>query len=192
MPAVMNPSRTDVAARRAQLLDAAAHVFSEHGITAPLDLVVAQAGLGRATLYRHFPDRTALVAGLMARTADALEARARELRGHPDGLRLMLRQIADGIVHSPALVDYWRGANRDEPALAAERQRALAALAAPLDDAIAHGACRADLTPEDVRLAAGMLGAALRGRTPAERERLAERAIALLWHGLAATPTDTP
>jgi putative hemolysin len=31
-----------------------------------------------------------------------------------------------------------------------------------------------------------MLGAALRGRTPAERERLAERAIALLWQGLQA------
>ncbi|ARU06062.1 TetR family transcriptional regulator [Comamonas serinivorans] len=182
----MTSPRPDVAARRAQLLDAAAHVFAEHGITAPLDLVVEHAGLGRATLYRHFPDRTALVAGLMARTADALEARASQLRGRGDALHLMLRQIADGIVHSPALVDYWRGANRDEPELATQRQRVLAALQLALDDAMAQGVCRADLTAQDVTLAAGMLGAALRGRTQAERARLAERAIALLWHGLQA------
>ena len=186
-----SPARPDVAARRAQLLDAAASVFAEHGITAPLDLVVARSGLGRATLYRHFADRTALVAGLMGRAADELEALATQLAGQPDGLFVMLRHIADGVVNSPALVDYWRGATRDEPWLAAERARSLAALQACLRTAVDAGLCRADLGPEDVSLAAGMLGAALRGRDAAERQHLAERAITLLWQGLLARP-DAP
>ena len=181
----MTPSRPDVAARRAQLLDAAASVFSEHGITAPLDLVVERAALGRATLYRHFPDRTALVSGLMGRAAERLEAQARDVAGDPDGLLALLQTIADGIVQSPALVDYWRGANRDDPTLMAARARVLAAFAPAVALAIAHGRCRPDLTAEDVALASGMLGAALRGRSAGERQRLGERAMQLLWQGLA-------
>ena len=52
--------RPDAATRRAQLLDAADTVFTQHGVNAPLELVVEQAGVGRATLYRHLagPDGT--------------------------------------------------------------------------------------------------------------------------------------
>ena len=53
------------------------------------------------------------------------------------------------------------------------------------------GLCRADLRTEDVSLAAGMLGAALRGRDANERRHLAERAIALLWQGLLARSADS-
>ena len=53
--------RDDAATRRRRLLDAADEVFSEQGVNAPLELVIERAGLGRATLYRHFPDRTALM-----------------------------------------------------------------------------------------------------------------------------------
>ncbi|NEL42881.1 MAG: helix-turn-helix transcriptional regulator, partial [Xanthomonas perforans] len=56
----MTTSRPDAALRRRQILDAADEVFSEHGVNAPLELVVERAGLGRATLYRNFPDRLAL------------------------------------------------------------------------------------------------------------------------------------
>ncbi len=42
--------RPDAATRRAQLLDAADTVFTQHGVNAPLELVVEQAGVARATL----------------------------------------------------------------------------------------------------------------------------------------------
>ena len=51
----MTSKRPSADIRRAQLLDAADAVFSEHGVTAPLDLVVERAEVGRATLYRQFP-----------------------------------------------------------------------------------------------------------------------------------------
>ncbi|MEG2632881.1 MAG: helix-turn-helix domain-containing protein, partial [Comamonas sp.] len=53
--------RPDAALRRAQLLDAADAVFTVHGVNAPLELVVEHAGVGRATLYRQFPDRDAIL-----------------------------------------------------------------------------------------------------------------------------------
>ena len=49
----MTAQRADAAARRALILDAADHVFGQHGVTAPLDLVVERAQVGRATLYRY-------------------------------------------------------------------------------------------------------------------------------------------
>src|SRR5690606_13333796 len=45
----MPTQRADAAARRAQILDAADAVFGQHGVTAPLDLVVERAQVGRAT-----------------------------------------------------------------------------------------------------------------------------------------------
>jgi AcrR family transcriptional regulator len=57
------------------ILDAAAHVLAEHGAGANMAEVAAAAGVGRATLYRYFPSREAL---LQALAAEALaEAGAR-------------------------------------------------------------------------------------------------------------------
>lgn len=41
----MTAPRPDAALRRRQILDAADEVFSEHGVNAPLELVVERAGL---------------------------------------------------------------------------------------------------------------------------------------------------
>ncbi|MGN0065171.1 MAG: TetR/AcrR family transcriptional regulator [Nocardioides sp.] len=65
--------RRDAARNRELLLSSAEEVFHEHGASAPLDLVVQRAGVGRATLYRHFPDRQALVSALFEARVDDLE-----------------------------------------------------------------------------------------------------------------------
>jgi TetR/AcrR family transcriptional regulator, mexCD-oprJ operon repressor len=46
------------------ILDAAAGVFSEEGVGANLAAVAAAAGVSRATLYRYFPNRDALLEAL--------------------------------------------------------------------------------------------------------------------------------
>ncbi len=53
----MSTPRPPSAERRAQLLDAADAVFVEHGVTAPLDLIVERAQVGRATLYRRLASK---------------------------------------------------------------------------------------------------------------------------------------
>lgn len=181
------PKRSDAQAHRALLLDAADHVFSHHGVHVALELVTEQAGVSRATLYRNFPDREALMAALLERAFTKLEALAKQLDQSEDGLYIMLGHMASLVSDSAPVSDHWRATDRDGPVLA-DAQRRLARMMKPLlQRAIAAGICRADLTPKDVVLATSMLGCCLLGRTQAERRSLAKRALALLTDGLRAS-----
>jgi Bacterial regulatory proteins, tetR family len=55
--------RADAQRNRRLLLDAECRVFIEAGMEAPLELIARRAGVGIATLYRHFRRRDALVRG---------------------------------------------------------------------------------------------------------------------------------
>ncbi|MGJ9416550.1 TetR/AcrR family transcriptional regulator [Massilia sp. CMS3.1] len=178
----MTQLRSDAALRRDQILDAADAVFSERGITAPLDLVVTRAGVGRATLYRNFPDRAALVEALFERAMAQLEAAAPGL-----DLFALIEQLGLNIVGAPALADYWRALEPGHPAAKAARERVARLFRAPLASSLARRRCRADLRPADLVLVCGMLGTALRGETPARRRTLVRRALALLQGGVAAS-----
>src|SRR6202049_2822430 len=69
-PAATGVPRHDRTA--AAILDAAAHVFSEHGSGANMADVAAAAGVSRATLYRYYPHRDALLDALASHAlADA-------------------------------------------------------------------------------------------------------------------------
>jgi AcrR family transcriptional regulator len=59
--------RADAALNRDRILDAAASLFAERGISVPLDEVARQAGVGVATLYRRFPTRADLAAAIFER-----------------------------------------------------------------------------------------------------------------------------
>jgi AcrR family transcriptional regulator len=59
----------------AAILDAAAHVFSEQGTAASLADVAAAAGVSRATLYRYYPNREALLKALGAHALTELASR---------------------------------------------------------------------------------------------------------------------
>ncbi len=59
----------------AAILDAAAEVLAARGPAASMGEIAAAAGLGRATLYRYFPTREALLAGLLDATIAELIAR---------------------------------------------------------------------------------------------------------------------
>jgi len=63
-PPVKTAPRFDRTA--AAILDGAAHVFSEQGAGANLATVAAAAGVSRATLYRYYPNREALLEALAA------------------------------------------------------------------------------------------------------------------------------
>jgi AcrR family transcriptional regulator len=181
----MNALRSDAAARRDLILDAADAVFSESGVTASLDLVVERAGVGRATLYRNFPSRGALMQALLARYLSSLEEVAKVNRDRDDALFLLFERMAVNIAESVSLVDFWRTVERDNPIVGAARKRVIQVFKAPLERAIAAGLCRPDLGPSDILLVSGMLGASLRGKSAADRRSLARRALELLRAGLA-------
>lgn len=53
--------RRDATRNRERLVEAALTTFLNDGLDAPLDAIARRAGLGNATLYRHFPNREDLL-----------------------------------------------------------------------------------------------------------------------------------
>lgn len=183
----MSPStmkHPDASTRRAQLLDAADEVFTAHGVSAPLKLVVEHAGVGRATLYRQFPDRHAILLALMERSAQRMQDKAGSLKDRPDAFFALLEYLGERIVRSPAMSDYWRTTSLNDPHFAPARQQVWDAFSPALERAQAKGLVRTDVQTCDLASITGMLGAALRGNTDAERRLLVPQALDIVCRGL--------
>jgi AcrR family transcriptional regulator len=65
------PVRADAQRSIDALLTAAAEVFSTAGVDAPVRQITARAGVGAGTLYRHFPQRSDLIAAVFRHEVDA-------------------------------------------------------------------------------------------------------------------------
>ncbi|OON38951.1 TetR family transcriptional regulator [Izhakiella australiensis] len=71
--------RVDAKKNYEHLLITAREVFAQQGAGASLRDVARKAEVGLGTLYRHFPNREALLEALLRTSFDALAAKAREL-----------------------------------------------------------------------------------------------------------------
>jgi AcrR family transcriptional regulator len=178
------PLRSDARLRRAEIFRAADQVFARHGITAPLDLVADRAGVGRATLYRNFPDRAALVTAMLERNLDALEAAAGAQPGDADPLSNLLHHTMLQLVESPALADAWRIVDPRTEAIRGLRWRLDVIFAGPVAHARAAGRLRQDFQADDVPTALGILGVLIREPDHDRRLALGERLLGLLDQGL--------
>lgn len=65
------PKRADARRNEESLLDAAAAIFVESGVEAPVRDIAARAGVGTATIYRHFPTRADLVIAVYRHQVEA-------------------------------------------------------------------------------------------------------------------------
>jgi TetR/AcrR family transcriptional regulator, mexCD-oprJ operon repressor len=81
------------------ILEAAAHVFAAGDEDTSMSEVAEVAGVGRATLYRYFPNRQVLVAELDAHAAAEVGARLRDARidgvAVEEGVRRAVRALID-------------------------------------------------------------------------------------------------
>jgi AcrR family transcriptional regulator len=78
-----------------RLVDAAEAAFERHGLRATIDDVAREAGVSRATVYRHVRDRDELVLAVFAREADRLLERmtTSDARSIVDGMLFALREV---------------------------------------------------------------------------------------------------
>jgi AcrR family transcriptional regulator len=76
--------RRDALRNRALLVETAREVFAEQGLGAPLDEIARRAGVGNATLYRHFPSRAALVDEVFRDAPTETTAAGERARGAED------------------------------------------------------------------------------------------------------------
>lgn len=61
------------------LVAAARDVFHDHGVDAPLDDIARRAGVGNATMYRHFPTRRELIIAVYSEEVAELCTRSQSL-----------------------------------------------------------------------------------------------------------------
>lgn len=153
--------RADALGNRSKLLDAAEAVFLESGVNVSLDLVAERAGVGRATLFRNFADRRALINSLLERSLDELEREAAALPRDALALGRLLHFIAARIVARAPLTEFWLTSGYDDPAVRAALARFTAVIEQPVAWAVAGGACRADLVASDVFLLVSMFSGVL-------------------------------
>lgn len=77
MPTAQDPGsgtprrRADAARNEQTLLEAAAAVFVESGVDAPVRQIAAKAGVGMGTIYRHFPTRADLLVAVYRHQVEA-------------------------------------------------------------------------------------------------------------------------
>jgi AcrR family transcriptional regulator len=67
----VRPKRADARRNEAALLDAAAAVFVRSGVEAAVRDIAAEAGVGTATIYRHFPTRADLIIAVYRHQVEA-------------------------------------------------------------------------------------------------------------------------
>jgi AcrR family transcriptional regulator len=183
--------RADARRNRERLLAAARDAFVAHGADAPLDEVARRAGVGIATLYRHFPDRTALLrevaVDLVGRSADeAGAALAEEADAFAALARYMHRALDLRIAAvMPEVVGRVR---RDDEALDAARRASVERIERIIATARADGSLRPDVASGDIGLLLVRLTRPLPGAFPAEVDnRLAHRHLDVLLDGLRST-----
>ncbi|MDS0134266.1 MULTISPECIES: TetR/AcrR family transcriptional regulator [unclassified Amycolatopsis] len=66
------PRRADARRNAGNVLEAAAAVFVTSGVEAPIREIAARAGVGTATIYRHYPTRADLILAVYRRQVEAL------------------------------------------------------------------------------------------------------------------------
>jgi len=72
------PLRADAQRNRERILQSARAVFARSGAEAQIDDVAREAGVGVGTVYRHFPNKEALLVELMREKFRLFAARGRE------------------------------------------------------------------------------------------------------------------
>ncbi|MFG2986538.1 TetR/AcrR family transcriptional regulator [Streptomyces sp. NPDC048258] len=76
--------RADARRNLEKIVSAAGALIAEHGADASLEEVARRAGVGSATLHRHFPSRQALLEAVFKDRVEALCARAGDLLAEAD------------------------------------------------------------------------------------------------------------
>jgi AcrR family transcriptional regulator len=76
----LRPLRADARQNYQRLIAAAGTAIAEQGANVSLEEVAKRAGVGIGTLYRHFPNRQALLEAVYREQVDANCARGRELQ----------------------------------------------------------------------------------------------------------------
>jgi AcrR family transcriptional regulator len=165
------PRRADAQRNYDLLLAAAAQIFAERGTDAPLDEVARRAGVGNATMYRHFPTRPDLLVAVYADEVAQLCERGETLltaESPEEALHDWLHLFMDHIASKRDLAVAVTGLPRTD--LLAKWHESMLTTASALLEAAKHAnAVRPDLDVRDLLTLVKGIALAATDRAQAER-----------------------
>lgn len=146
--------RVDAQRNMNQILSSARTLFSTMGVNAPVRDIAEKAGVGIGTLYRHFPQRSDLIAAVFRNEVDECAKAGSELSAqYPagDALILWIERYVEFIVARQGLAT---ALNTTDPAFKNLpeyfRQQLCPVVQDLLDAAITAGEIRPDILPEEL------------------------------------------
>ncbi|MFC4562980.1 TetR/AcrR family transcriptional regulator [Nocardiopsis mangrovi] len=181
------PPRADAIRNRQKIITAAREQITLHGPDAGMDEIAAAAGVAVGTLYRHFPNKTDLVAAIVAeyvaRVAEDAEAACERVASGARALEEItgfLARAVESTVSNHAAKAAARALGADRGDTGAE-DRSGAALARLIQAGQADGDIHPDITVGDFYL---LFSAIPTDRSPAARARW----LTLVLPGLTTHP----
>lgn len=185
--------RADATRNREQLLVAATRLFASAEGEPSMRAIAHEAGVGIATLYRHFPTRESLVDAVYRDQVSRLTTGARDLLAQldpPSALRRWMDLFGEWIAAKNGMLDTLLAMiESGEIAHAHTRTELLAAIDDILEAGQKSGDLRADVPAGDI--AAALIGT-FTVASPPEHTAMAARLLDLLMDGLRLSTCGQP
>jgi AcrR family transcriptional regulator len=181
-------TRSDAVQNREHVVRVARSVFAAEGLDVTMREVARRAGLGIATVYRHFATREDLIAAVFAEQVATCLATVAGAVADPDpwrGLTTVLDEICVRQALDRGFNAVLMGSAETRSVFAAERATNARALADLVRRAHEAGVLRVDVTFADLRLAVAAIAVAT-GPTPERALVEARRLAAVLLRGMRA------
>ncbi len=176
------------------MVDVARATFVAQGLGVTMREIARQAGLGVATVYRHFPTREDLITAVFAEQVAACSAKVADAVADPDpwrGITAIVDEICTRHAYDPGFTAVLLGYGATTNIFATERADNVRSIAALFERARREHVLRPDLTVDDVRLVLSATSAVF-APSPAQALVEVRRLAALLLQGMRAHPTDPP
>jgi AcrR family transcriptional regulator len=186
--------RADASRNRERIVAAAREAFVEHGAEATLDEIARRAGVGNATIYRHFVDRSELIRQVIVDVMDRIVVLAETaLAEEPDAFEALRRFVYGAAEEQIGAMCPMLSCGCEPYAaeLAEKRVHLRRAVDAIMDRARVSGLLRPDVTSGDVLLALPQLTRPLPGTEHRCLDRFVKRGLQLLLDGMRA-PARSP
>jgi AcrR family transcriptional regulator len=145
----------DARRNRARLVAAAQQLLASEGIDVPVREIADRAGVGIATLYRHFPTREDLVDAVLENAFDQYVAIAEDALRQADGWSGFTRFIEQVLVlhaRNRSLRDVVETRAHGRDRAAAMRRRIAPLVARLVERAQVEGTLRSDFASQDIAL----------------------------------------
>ncbi|WP_028926837.1 TetR/AcrR family transcriptional regulator [Pseudonocardia acaciae] len=186
--------RSDARENRERILDAARAVFAADGLNVPMREIARRAGVGPATLYRHFPTKEALATEAFADQMRACQAVVEDGLADPDpwrGFRLVIEKICELHARDRGFTSAFISTFPRAMDFAASREHALRSVAELARRAKQTGRLRADFVLDDLILMF-MANGGIQAVSPAARVAASRRFAALAIQAFQASPAHSP